>query len=227
MQMDRRHFCGAALSFAAAAATISKLDTSPAIAAPAGVSDAVPPPRFGTPQMVPASPVLVDEPLLLRRARAALDQHSGWVPNRDRIALVDFSLPSREARMQLLNLESGKVEQTWLVAHGRGSDPANSGFARRFSNVPSSNASSLGAFLTANDYYGAHGHSRRVIGMDPENNRAWDRAIVIHAAPYVDSSMARNQGRIGRSLGCFAVEPSAIGEVLERLGPGRLLFAGN
>ena len=227
MQLDRRHFCGAALSFAVAAATISKLGTTPAAAAPGGVAGAVPLPRIGTPQVVSATPVLAEEPLLLRRARAALDQHAGWVTNRDRIALVDFSLPSREARMQLLNMESGRVEQTWLVAHGRGSDPANSGFARQFSNVPSSNASSLGAFLTANDYYGAHGHSRRVIGMDPENNRAWDRAIVIHGAPYVDASMARNSGRIGRSLGCFAVEPTTIAEVLERLGPGRLLFAGN
>jgi hypothetical protein len=112
------------------------------------------------------------------------------------------------------------------VAHGRGSDPENSGWAKRFSNRPGSNASSEGAFLTGETYIGKHGRSRRLQGLDPENCNAQERGIVIHQASYVDKTMAENQGRIGRSEGCFAISSADIYEVLTRLPPGTLLFAG-
>jgi len=119
----------------------------------------------------------------------------------------------------------GQVISTHLVAHGRGSDPANSGWVERLSNNPGSNASCEGAFLTGVEYYGEHGRSRRLIGLDPDNSMAESRAIVIHAADYVSRDMAVNQGRVGRSQGCFAVSKAEIDDVLELLGPGRLLFA--
>ena len=112
-----------------------------------------------------------------------------------------------------------------LVALGRGSDPANTGWLERFSNRPGSNASSNGSFLTGDAYSGKHGHSRKLIGLDPENNEAESRAIVIHSASYVSREMAREQGRIGRSQGCFAVSQDDLAQVMARLGPGRLLFA--
>jgi hypothetical protein len=79
--------------------------------------------------------------------------------------------------------------------------------------------------VTGQAYYGEHGRSRRLIGLDPENDQAKSRAIVIHAADYVSVSMANDQGRVGRSQGCFAVSKAEIDDVLELLGPGRLLFA--
>jgi hypothetical protein len=112
-----------------------------------------------------------------------------------------------------------------LVAHGRGSDPGNTGWLERFSNRPGSNASSGGSFLTGQAYSGKHGHSRKLIGLDPENSAAEARAIVIHAASYVSAELARDQGRIGRSQGCFAVSQADLAQVMARLGPGRLLFA--
>jgi hypothetical protein len=112
-----------------------------------------------------------------------------------------------------------------LVAHGRGSDPDNTGWVQRFSNRPGSNASSNGSFLTGDTYIGKHGRSRRLIGLDPENDEAEPRAIVIHAASYVSRAMAREQGRVGRSQGCFAVAADDLDQVLARLGAGRLLFA--
>jgi len=163
--------------------------------------------------------------ILLPQARAALDRHGYAIANRDLIGLVDFSAPSKAARFYLVDLPAGQIVSTHLVAHGRGSDPANSGWVERLSNRPGSNASCQGAFLTGDTYYGEHGRSRRLAGLDAENDQAEARGIVIHAADYVSPAMATNQGRVGRSQGCFAVSLAEIGNVLEALGPGRLLYA--
>lgn len=163
--------------------------------------------------------------LLLPQARAALDRHAARIPGRDVVGLVDFSAPSRATRFYLLDTVAGQVISTHLVAHGRGSDPANRGWVERLSNRPGSNASCQGAFMTGPEYYGEHGRSRRLIGLDPENDMAESRAIVIHAADYVSRDLVAAQGRVGRSQGCFAVSRAEIGDVLELLGPGRLLFA--
>jgi hypothetical protein len=161
---------------------------------------------------------------LKARAMAALQTHAQHIPHRDVVGIVDFSLPSRLPRFQLLDMASGRTS-TMLVSHGRGSDPANSGWLERFSNQPGSNASCNGSFVTGNTYVGKHGRSRKLIGLDPMNNLAEPRAIVIHQASYVSDAMARDHGRVGRSQGCFAVSSRDIDEVLARLGPGRLLFA--
>jgi hypothetical protein len=164
-------------------------------------------------------------PSLVPRALAALDRYPGASLKRDRLAIVDFARHSAEARFHLIDIASGRVLGSYLVAHGRGSDPANSGWLQRFSNRPGSNASAEGSYVTSDTYHGKHGLSRRLIGLDADNNLALQRGIVIHAADYVSDSLIRNQGRIGRSQGCFAVPQGSIAEVLDRLGPGRLLFA--
>lgn len=128
-------------------------------------------------------------------------------------------------RFDIVDVVGGRILGRHLVSHGKGSDPANSGWVQRFSNTPGSNASSPGSFLTGQTYYGRHGRSRRLVGLDADNSRALERNIVIHGASYVNPDMAENAGRIGRSQGCFAVSTSEIGHVLELLGPGRLLFA--
>ena len=197
MTIDRRQFLGASV-----AATVC-LATPRAFAAP---RSAVRPP-------------------LLPQALSALDTHRSSITQRSVLGMVDFSARSNAMRFQLVDIASGRIAASWLVAHGRGSDPDNSGWLERFSNRPGSNASSRGSFLIANSYVGKHGRSRRLIGLDPENNLAFERAIVIHGAQYVDRDMALQSGRVGRSLGCFAVETREIGEVLARLAPGSLLFA--
>jgi hypothetical protein len=164
-------------------------------------------------------------PGLLARAKAALDAHGAKVLHRDVMGLVDFGAPSGKARFQLLDLNNGRIVFNSLVAHGRGSDPANTGFLQKFSNEPGSNASSAGSFLVGETYVGKYGRSRRLHGLDPQNNLAFDRAIVIHSADYVSQQMAKTSGRVGRSFGCFTVSHGDIGTVLELLGPGRLLFS--
>lgn len=164
-------------------------------------------------------------PALLPRALAALDAHAAMVADRSVIGLVDFSVPSRLPRLHIVDLAGGRVLSSHLVAHGRGSDPANSGWAERFSNRIGSEASSSGSFVVGETYFGRHGRSRRVIGLDPDNDRAEVRGIVIHAADYVAPDFAERYGRIGRSQGCFAVAHAEIDPVLDRLGSGRFLFA--
>jgi len=162
---------------------------------------------------------------LLPRAMAALNAHGKAIPHRDLVGIVDFSAPSHVPRLHLVDIGNGRVATSLLVAHGRGSDPANSGWVARLSNRPGSNASCEGAFVTGETYMGQHGRSRRLAGLEMQNSQAAARGIVIHAASYVDGGLAETQGRIGRSLGCFAVSRDAIGEVLARLGSGRLLYA--
>ncbi|MDE2561201.1 MAG: murein L,D-transpeptidase catalytic domain family protein [Sphingomonadales bacterium] len=163
---------------------------------------------------------------MLAEARAALQTQGSRVMRRDVMAIADFSQHSGVPRFHLVDVMGGRVLASWLVSHGRGSDPANTGMVQQFSNRPGSNASSRGSYVTSDIYSGKHGRSRRLIGLDPENNLALQRGIVIHSADYVNRGMATTQGRVGRSEGCFAVSRDVIGEVLTRLGPGTLLYAG-
>lgn len=161
---------------------------------------------------------------LLIKAQQAFQQHSDSIVDKDVMAIADFSAASSSPRFHLLDIATGNVD-TFLVAHGKGSDPDHTGWVQSFSNEPGSEASSSGSFITGETYFGQHGESRRLIGLDPENNQAENRAIVIHSAWYVSDTIAQEQGKIGRSQGCFAVSENDIGIVLARLGTGRLLFA--
>ena len=164
-------------------------------------------------------------PSLLRRALDALDRHHDSISYRDVIGVADFSLPSSAPRFHLVNLADGSV-RSHLVAHGRGSDPSHTGWLERFSNEPRSNATSDGAYRTSSFYEGSHGHSMRLEGLEPSNSNALSRAIVVHGAWYVNEEMIGRSGMLGRSQGCFAVADSSLPEIMARLGPGHLIYAG-
>lgn len=164
------------------------------------------------------------DPRLLARAAAALAKHGDKVFSRDLLAIADFSQPSAIPRFHLFNLIDGS-NTTLLVSHGIGSDRTHSGRLQQFSNIPGSEATSSGAYLVGENYSGKYGASRRLIGLDPENDQAENRAIVIHPARYVSQSLVASQGKVGRSQGCFAFSFGDIGEVLSRLAPGSLLYA--
>lgn len=178
-----------------------------------------------------AAPLVAPSPLgvkpyapLLDRARAALDHHGGAITLRDRVALADFSRASRDLRFHIVDMISGQVN-SYLVAHGRGSDPGHSGWLHSFSNEPGSLATSDGAYRTGEVYYGQHGAAMRLAGLDMHNNNAEARAIVIHGADYVNENHIAAWGKLGRSEGCFAVAPHMLPQVLGLLGTGRLLYA--
>jgi len=161
---------------------------------------------------------------LLARAHATLMRHRDRFTHLDRIGITDFSRPSSDPRLFVVDMIDGRTS-AFLVAHGRGSDPTHTGWLKRFSNDPGSFASSDGAYATGNFYTGGHGHSMRLVGLDPGNSNAEARDIVVHAAQYVSPEIAQRSGKIGRSEGCFAVSNVNLHEVLAQLGPGRLLYA--
>ena len=170
-----------------------------------------------------AIPTQID-PRLMSRAINAFGKHRASILKGDVIAIADYSRASRERRFHLVDMVSGTTT-SMLVAHGRGSDPAHSGWLQQFSNADGSYASCSGAFVTGGEYVGKHGRSMRLQGLDPTNDNALERAIVIHTAPYVTEAMARDLGKIGRSQGCFTVTEADLQQVLVRLGGGRFLYS--
>ncbi len=169
----------------------------------------------------PSSPVGID-PQLFARAKAALDQHQ--VYPRDSIGIADFSKPSSVPRFHVVDLQNGTVE-SHLVCHGRGSDPAHSGYLERFSNDFGSYATSSGTYVTDAYYQGKYGLSLRVRGLDWSNSNAESRAIVIHNAWYAEPEMLQLHGQLGRSEGCFAMPRASQYAVMQRLAGGRMIYA--
>jgi hypothetical protein len=166
----------------------------------------------------PPPPGVLD--LALRAYRCA---HSRGEVSKPTLALIDYALPSTEKRLWLIDTDSGHVLQQELVAHGRGSGEL---FAEQFSNEPSSYQSSLGLFIAKDSYVGKHGLSLRLQGLEPGiNDQADARAIVMHGASYVSEAHVARWGRLGRSLGCPALDPGVTAGVIERLRGGAAVFA--
>lgn len=162
---------------------------------------------------------------LIDRARAALDANTARIPNRDRMYVVDFQKFSGEERFYEIDLIKGDVA-AFRTCHGRGSDPRHSGFAQAFSNQPDSHMSSVGAFATAGASWGSQqGPNVLLDGLEYSNDRARDRAIIIHGADYADPDFLAREGKLGRSYGCFSVAHADLPALRERMGDGRLLFA--
>src|SRR5262249_51241503 len=114
----------------------------------------------------------------------------------------------------------------YRTAHGRGSDPNRSGYARHFSNAPGSFATSLGAYVTLGEGYGLrHGRHIGLDGLDASNNMAKDRAIIVHSADYCEIPFLHAFGMLGRSEGCFATSSEELAELMPEMGQGRLLYA--
>ncbi|WP_394653894.1 murein L,D-transpeptidase catalytic domain family protein [uncultured Sphingomonas sp.] len=188
---------------------------------PAPIPVARPPVAVAATPSVPPPGI---RPALFDRARQALQRHGTAIQKQDRIALTDFSRSSSSPRFHLINLHDGTVTSL-LVAHGSGSDPSHTGWLQRFSNEVNSEASCEGAFVASDYYFGKHGRSQRLIGLDPTNNNALDRAIVVHGAWYSNEDMLAKHGKLGRSQGCFAVGEHALATVFDLLGEGRMIYA--
>ncbi|MEO0061982.1 MAG: hypothetical protein RLZZ08_542 [Pseudomonadota bacterium] len=143
---------------------------------------------------------------------------------RDVAAIADFSTHSSQPRFHFANLENGTVD-SYLVAHGQGSDHEHDGWLKTFSNQNGSNATSRGAYATWEWYEGKYGVSVRLGGLDPDNSEAFDRAIVLHHADYATKEHVLEYGKLGRSNGCFAMSPADFSQALLRLSGGRLIYA--
>jgi hypothetical protein len=158
--------------------------------------------------------------LAVRASKCSIAQGRAPV---QRLAIIDYSLPSTEQRLWVFDLKKRKLLFHELVAHGRNS---GENMAVNFSNQNESFATSLGLYRTQSSYVGQNGYSLRMEGLEPGfNDNAYDRAIVIHGAPYVSPMLARVNGRIGRSLGCPAVRPAIAHRLIDSMKDGQLLFS--
>ena len=137
------------------------------------------------------------------------------------LTVVDMNKPSREKRMWIIDLlQKQLLINTW-VAHGQGS---GMDMANRFSNIEDSHQSSLGFYLTDNIYYGKHGRSLHLDGLDDGfNSDARSREIVVHAANYVGQGTINAIGRLGCSWGCPAVAPEIAEQVIQTI-KGKTVF---
>ena len=139
------------------------------------------------------------------------------------LGVIDYSRPSTERRLWVFDLERQRLLFQEWVAHGRGS---GENLAAHFSNNDGSYMSSLGAFVTQEAYRGSNGYSLRLQGLEPGfNDKARERAIVIHGAPYVSDALVRSQGRLGRSLGCPAVSTAVARPLIDSIRGGSFVFA--
>jgi len=160
------------------------------------------------------------------KAVGFLRAHWSQFSNRRFITIIDYTKPSTSRRLFLINMESGEV-QRFPVSHGK-----NSGwlYATRFSNRPESHQSPLGFFRTGRKYYGGHGPSLELNGLQKAiNDNTFCRGIVMHGAHYagwgaVAASRAYGPGRLGRSLGCPAIPVEVAENVIDRIKGGSLLY---
>ena len=161
---------------------------------------------------------------VLAVAKAQMERNRARLWRTDVVGVADFALPSSLPRFHFADLERGTV-RSFLVAHGKGSDPEHDGFVKTFSNVPDSLATSRGAYVTYEWYKGKYGTSIRLGGVDPDNSNALERAIVLHPAWYANEDMLQKWGKLGRSDGCLAMAEADFNEALWHLSGGRLIYA--
>ncbi|MDF2158469.1 murein L,D-transpeptidase catalytic domain family protein [Algoriphagus sp. CAU 1675] len=160
-------------------------------------------------------------PEVFRLAMEGYQKLSNELKNQT-LTIIDFSLPSTEKRMWIIDPIKAEVLLHSVVSHGRNSGDL---MAVRFSNKPQSYQSSLGFYKTAETYQGKHGYSLRLDGLEKGfNDQARNRAIVIHGADYAQENFAKSVGRLGRSLGCPALPPHLSAQAINLIKEGSLLF---
>jgi hypothetical protein len=148
------------------------------------------------------------------------------VKEHDVIGVVDFTQHSSEERFYLVDIQHNlQVIRQALVAHGAGSDPTGSGYATIFSNENNSHCSSGGAIATGAIYYGQHGRSTRLHGLEPGvNDNMFSRVMVIHPSNYVTPAYVQQMGRAGMSWGCLAMGPQDCQDYNDLLQGGSFIY---
>ncbi len=142
--------------------------------------------------------------------------------NEDIVTIIDFSKPSTEKRLFILDLKKQQILYHTFVAHGKNT---GANMATKFSNNKGSNQSSLGLYRTGESYQGKHGYSLRLDGLEKGfNDNARSRAVVMHSASYVSESFIKRHGRLGRSWGCPAVPVEFSEEIIDLIKGGSCLY---
>ncbi len=148
--------------------------------------------------------------------------HMG-VARKPLVTIVDYTIPSTEPRLWVVDLDKKTVIYHTLVAHGLGN---GGNVPEKFSDTPGSKQASLGVFVTGKTYQGGHGLSLVLHGLEEGiNGNAERRRIVVHGAHYVNPTISNELGRLGRSSGCLAVETHLAKKLIQTIQDGSLVFS--
>lgn len=141
---------------------------------------------------------------------------------RDILTLIDFSRPSTEKRLYVFDMKQHKLLFSSVVSHGKNS---GDNYATSFSNEYGSYKSSLGFYLTESTYQGKNGYSLILNGLEKGiNDRARERAIVMHGAAYANPAVVSKGGRLGRSFGCPAVPQKLSRPIIDAIKGGSVMY---
>ena len=146
----------------------------------------------------------------------------GQITNQRYLTIADMSMASSHPRLYIIDMDKQVILLQTFVAHGK-----NSGllFADEFSNMVGSFKSSLGFYITGKPYQGKHGQSLVLKGVEMGiNDKAEERAIVLHGAEYANEGFVKQQGYLGRSLGCPAVPNHQVKEIIQAIQGASCLF---
>ncbi len=145
--------------------------------------------------------------------------------NKNLLTICDYSQSSRKKRLYVIDVINSRLLFNTYVSHG-----TNSGgeFATSFSNLPSSNKSSLGFMVTAETYSGIAGYSMRLNGMESGiNDFVRSRDIVLHGSRFVNEAIMSARGRIGNSYGCPAVPLGIHEKIIDAIKGGSCFYIYN
>jgi hypothetical protein len=158
-------------------------------------------------------------------ARAKKAFETAWNQGKTRktvYTIIDYGMHSKHRRLWIVDMETGQLLYNEYVSHGKNSGVAS---VSKMSNKSGSKTSNIGLLKTAETYYGKHGLSLKLDGLEPGfNDNARARAIVMHAANYATHAFVQSQGRLGRSHGCPAIDPAVTKEIIEKIKGGSLIF---
>ena len=150
-------------------------------------------------------------------------KQDGKLSERNLVSIIDYTQSSCEKRFYTIDLDDEKIIFNTYVSHGQGT---GGNFAEKFSNIPGSHQSSIGFYVTGDTYVGSKGYSLRLHGEERGiNDKAFERAIVMHQADYVSENWIKKYGRIGRSYGCPALPVGLSKKVIETIKDKTAIFA--
>lgn len=142
--------------------------------------------------------------------------------NDNLLVMVDYTKPSTEERLFIIDLRKKQLLISSLVAHGRGTGDL---YATNFSNKNNSYSTSSGFYLTGNIYNGKNGESLELYGLEKgKNDNARKRTIVMHSAYYANKSFAEKYGRLGRSKGCLVLPTDLNTKIINLISGGVVLY---
>ena len=142
--------------------------------------------------------------------------------NNNLLVMVDYTKPSTEERLFIIDLRKKQLLISSLVTHGRGTGDL---YATKFSNKNNSYSTSSGFYLTGNIYNGKHGESLELYGLEKgKNDNAKKRTIVMHSAYYANKAFAEKYGRLGRSKGCLVLPTDLNAKIINLISGGVVLY---